>query len=286
MTAAQAGNLSPFDQLVEPHRGNLLRAAQRVLPLGEDAEDIVQDSLFRAFLRLGTFRGDASFLTWLTTIVTNSALSVLRKRGRRLVVSIDELRNDPEDRPLLELWDTRLTPEQHYAQQELRDTLRLHLMRLKPVYRKIIQLHYLEGESYKDIATLQGIAVQIVRGQRYWARQELRRRMARRGKLKALAYPSFTVWTTSRQRYLEAPASSKGIDRQNTKEIKVDSSKQVLRSTRRTPRTHEFRFGQDCNTGTKDRRGDCLLFESDTTNTRIIPEHELCLKIKESALSK
>lgn len=79
---AQAGDRPAFDELVSPHIGRLRALALRMLGQPDDAQDIVQDALLRAYSKLDGFRGDANVGTWLFTITTRLCLNALRSRKR------------------------------------------------------------------------------------------------------------------------------------------------------------------------------------------------------------
>src|SRR4051812_8732359 len=79
--ATLAGDLQSFARLVERHRDVVLRVAARIVG-DDDAEDVAQDAFLRAFHRLGRWRGDAPFRTWLLHIAHNSAVDALS--GRRV----------------------------------------------------------------------------------------------------------------------------------------------------------------------------------------------------------
>src|SRR3954468_18259529 len=79
VSATLAGDLKAFEQLVERHRDVVVRVAARIV--GEDdAEDIAQDAFLRAYHRLGRWRGDGAFRTWLLQIAHHSALDALSAR--------------------------------------------------------------------------------------------------------------------------------------------------------------------------------------------------------------
>ena len=72
--------VASFVQAAERRRAYYLRLARRVTPCHQEAEDIVQDALLRAFRNLPQFRGEAQMTTWLQTIVQNAAREWLRER--------------------------------------------------------------------------------------------------------------------------------------------------------------------------------------------------------------
>src|SRR5580700_66522 len=87
--AAKGGDDLAFETIVKRHRQRIFALALRYTRNREDAEDIVQQTLQRAFIHLQRFEGRSSFSTWLTSIVINQALMLLRRRGARREVPID-----------------------------------------------------------------------------------------------------------------------------------------------------------------------------------------------------
>lgn len=80
---AQAGAQRAFEELVSPHRRELHVHCYRMLGSAEDAEDAVQETLLRAWTRIGTFAGTSTFRAWLYAVATNVCLDALRGRKRR-----------------------------------------------------------------------------------------------------------------------------------------------------------------------------------------------------------
>lgn len=77
---AQEGDVRAFEALARRHQAVLYRVAVRVMGDPTEAEDALQESLLDAWRRIGRFRGESSFSTWMYRIVTNRCLSMLRKR--------------------------------------------------------------------------------------------------------------------------------------------------------------------------------------------------------------
>jgi RNA polymerase sigma-70 factor, ECF subfamily len=80
--AAIAGDRASFDRLVAPHLGKVRGVVHRMIGHPDDAADLVQEALIRAFTGLGAFRRDASFSTWLCSIAANACLDHLRREKR------------------------------------------------------------------------------------------------------------------------------------------------------------------------------------------------------------
>jgi RNA polymerase sigma-70 factor, ECF subfamily len=95
---ARGGDGSAFEELVGRHHRAAMRAALAALGAIEDADDVAQEAWIAAHARLSDFRQEASFRTWLLTIVWNKALDRRRRAGRTLrrLVSLDHGWEEPE----------------------------------------------------------------------------------------------------------------------------------------------------------------------------------------------
>jgi RNA polymerase sigma-70 factor (ECF subfamily) len=100
---ALAGDRSAFDALVEPYRRELHVHCYRMLASLHDAEDLVQESLLRAWRGLGTYRGKGPVRAWLYKIATNTCLNHLRRRPR-VVVPADADERGPRPRVMDLFW--------------------------------------------------------------------------------------------------------------------------------------------------------------------------------------
>ncbi len=83
LAAALAGDAGAFEHLTEPYRRELMAHCYRILGSTQDAEDLVQETLLRAWRRLKTYEGRASLRSWLYKIATNACLDALAHRPRR-----------------------------------------------------------------------------------------------------------------------------------------------------------------------------------------------------------
>lgn len=134
LAAARAGDQHAFGHLTEPHRRELQVHCYRILGSLEEAEDLVQETLLRAWRRLDTYEGRASFRAWLYKIATNVCLDELasRKRPRRSLPPHLYSAADPESPPASPLpepiWleplpddllaEVEESPEARYTQRE------------------------------------------------------------------------------------------------------------------------------------------------------------------------
>jgi RNA polymerase sigma factor (sigma-70 family) len=176
VSAAQAGDASAFVELKDRHANKLLSRIYRITRNWQDAEDVLQESLMKAFVHLPTFEGRSSFSSWITRIAINSALMLLRKQ-RAVEISIDSPGVEGEDWSGWEIADIRRTPEQAYAQQEAEQHLRNSIRRLRLPLRKAAHLRRTEDYSTSEIAAALGISVAAAKSRLLRAKMALRASM-------------------------------------------------------------------------------------------------------------
>ena len=99
LESAREGNQEAFAQLIEPHRHELLVHCYRILGSFDDADDMLQETLVRAWKRLDTFEGRASLRAWLYKVATNVCLDAMDTRKRHGLSKELYVRGDPT-RPL------------------------------------------------------------------------------------------------------------------------------------------------------------------------------------------
>jgi RNA polymerase sigma-70 factor (ECF subfamily) len=157
------------------HVAMLHRIAFSILHNKEDAEDAVQDSLCRAYAKLQSLQGRASFSTWLTRIVINSALMVRRRGNGRPETSLDEILDVQPQRLQRGIVDAALDPEQICSGTEILELLEEQLPQLPPGLRAAFQLRDLDGLSASDSCQLLGIRENAFKSRISRARQKLGR---------------------------------------------------------------------------------------------------------------
>ena len=188
---------NPAVQTWERKKGELQDAVSRSLPLlhrrayrylgnSHDAEDAVQDALLSAYKHLDQFKGDAKMTTWLTSIVTNSALTQLRRRPRHSYTSLDEpLSQDQNSSVSDRLVDERPSPEDECAISELHEHLMQIVGDLSPSLRKAIQLRDFDGLSTSEAAEILGVPEGTIKS---WV-SRARLRLKKRAKIGLIARP-------------------------------------------------------------------------------------------------
>ena len=174
VAVAQSGDSSAFDELSRRHSKRVLHKIYRITNNWQDAEDVLQDSLIRAFVHLHTFECRASFSRWFTRIAINTALMLLRKEKRALRSAPESALDTDTQFETWELRDHRDNPEQRYARQQKVNLLRGAMQRLRPESRRLVELHQTNELSTKEIAQCLGISNAAVKSKLFRARIELR----------------------------------------------------------------------------------------------------------------
>jgi len=157
------------------------RIAYRVLRNTEDAEDAVQDALLAAHKNLKRFRGESQMSTWLTTIVSNSALMHLRKRSRLQHISLDQPFGEEKESTLSRyLAYHGPSPEEDYRNSELERYLKHLTTKLSPLLRKTFWLRTIEELSTRETSFVLGVSCEAAKAHLFRARAKLRRMMNER----------------------------------------------------------------------------------------------------------
>jgi len=131
-----------------------------------------------AYKHLDQFKGNARMTTWLTSIVTNSALTKLRRRPRHPHVSLDERLTEEAGYNVSDtMVDSRPSPESDCIQSELRGYLMKSVSGLSPLLREAVRLHDLAGLSTKEVANILGVPDGTVKARVSRARLKLKQQM-------------------------------------------------------------------------------------------------------------
>ena len=160
LEAARAGDQRAMEALYTAHSGRVYTVVRRLVGDDHLAEDVSQDAWVRAFEKLGSFRGDAAFGTWMHRLAVNTALNRLRRSGRRPEVeSAAEPPLAPPDA------DERILSQRVLGQA---------LDRLPDGYRQVLVMHDVEGMTHEEIADSLGVAVGTSKSQLHKARARMR----------------------------------------------------------------------------------------------------------------
>ena len=143
---AAAGDRVAFRELVLEHSHAMFRLAWRLTSDESAAEDIVQEAFIKAWRKIGGFRMESSFKSWLHRITVNTAMDYLRKQSRRRQFEVEE----PE-------WDPGLKSAEmptHDVQIDIRTQTEAAMMDLSEIERSALMLKHFEGHSINEVAQI------------------------------------------------------------------------------------------------------------------------------------
>jgi|HubBroStandDraft_3_1064219.scaffolds.fasta_scaffold65012_2 RNA polymerase sigma-70 factor (ECF subfamily) len=176
VVAAKNGDEQAFETLFKRYQRKTFAVVLRYTRVVEDAEDIVQQSFYKAFVHLCQFQGDSSFSTWLTRIAINEALMFLRRIGAVREVSIDDIR-DAGSADSLRIPDSNADPETRCSQREEVRILSKAVRNLRPGLRTTIVLRELLELSTSETARRMGLSVGTVKARTFRGKRQLRQKL-------------------------------------------------------------------------------------------------------------
>ena len=175
LAAAHAGSNEAFTTLVKQYDRYIYRLALNITGNPEDAEDVLQETLLKAYTKLEQFHGESRFYTWLVRIAVNEALMKLRRRASEKSVSLDEpVETNEKTLTPPEIEDWADNPEKRYAKVELQRILDETIQKLKPQFRTVFVLRDVEDFSTEETAKMMGLSVPAVKSRLLRARLQAR----------------------------------------------------------------------------------------------------------------
>jgi len=164
--AAGQGDMTAFEELYQRHNRRVYSICLRMTHNVSQAEDLAQEAFIQLFRKIGSFRGDSAFTTWLHRLTVNQVLMHFRKSSVKLEHTTEEGETpvqtvqgteNPNRMPVLD----RISLDKAIAQ-------------LPPGYNRVFLLHDVEGYEHEEIAKMLGVAVGTSKSQLHKARMKLR----------------------------------------------------------------------------------------------------------------
>lgn len=163
--ATRAGRTEAFDVLVERHQRAVYRICYRFAPRQEDASDLAQETFLRAFRALGSYRGQASFKTWIYRIAMNVGLS----RAAQRTPPTEPVEPEHLSANVLEYTDDAI--DRGRRTRRLREAIE----RLPPRQRAALIMKVLNDQSHEEAARVLGCSTGTVKANVFHALRKLRR---------------------------------------------------------------------------------------------------------------
>lgn len=171
-----ADRMAIFEELVRTYEKPLFQFAYRLSGNHHEAQDLLQEGLYRAYKSFAKFETGTAFDRWLYQIIHNLYIDHYRKKKNRpALTSIDEPIPHLENEKTLEIPDWTANPEEEAMRTELGRQIHSSLSQLPAEYRSAVILCDIQGLSYEEIAQILNISIGTVRSRIHRGRKILRR---------------------------------------------------------------------------------------------------------------
>ena len=165
--AAAAGNMSAFEEIYQRHHRRVYSICLRMLQNATEAEDLTQDVFIQLYRKIGSFRGDSAFTTWLHRLTVNQVLMHFRKRNVKFEKTTEE-----GETPVQVVGGTE-NPRKMPVVDKI--AIENAIAQLPNGYRNVFVLHDVEGYEHEEVAKILGCSVGTSKSQLHKARLKLRK---------------------------------------------------------------------------------------------------------------
>lgn len=164
---AAGGELPAFEEIYNRHHRRVYSICLRMLQNASEAEDLTQDVFIQLYRKIGSFRGDSAFTTWLHRMTVNQVLMHFRKRTVKFEKVTEE--GETPDQPVPG------TQNPHKMQIVDKIALENAIDQLPTGYKNVFVLHDVEGFEHEEVARILGCSVGTSKSQLHKARLKLQR---------------------------------------------------------------------------------------------------------------
>src|SRR5436190_19414982 len=176
---AAQGNMAAFEEIYKRHHRRVYSVCLRMLQNTSEAEDLTQDVFIQLYRKIGSFRGDSAFTTWLHRMTVNQVLMHFRKRTVKFEKTTEEG----------ETPDQVVTGTANPEKMRIVDKIALDnaIEQLPAGYKNVFVLHDVEGFEHEEVARILGCSVGTSKSQLHKARLKLQRLLRKKANPRLLA---------------------------------------------------------------------------------------------------
>ena len=168
---ATKGDQKAYAELMDRYRDAIYFMLLKMVNNPSDAEDLTIEAFGKAFKNIEQYTPNYAFSTWLFKIATNNCIDFIRKKKAN-TISLDHSEEE-EDRAPHDIQASTLDPEEAMIKDQKMKLMRSIVSKLKPRYRKLIELRYFKEYSYEEIAEELELPIGTVKAQLFRARELL-----------------------------------------------------------------------------------------------------------------
>lgn len=170
---AQQGDTRAFDALVLKYGDKLYGLVYHMTSHKEDTHDLLQEIFAKAYQSLGKFKGNSAFYTWIYQIAVNLTLNFLKKRRRRMSLSLNDMESSVQQDPALIDTAHEANPEKQTNLHELQGKLTEAMKRLSVPHRMVVTMFDIQGLSHGEIAKVLKTSEGTIRSRLHYAHLQL-----------------------------------------------------------------------------------------------------------------
>lgn len=171
--AIESGDQKAYANLMSFYRDTIYFMLLKMTNNSDDADDLTIEAFGKAFNKLDQYTPDYAFSTWLFKIATNNCIDFIRKRKKELL-NLGKVYENGESTELAQTIPAQtLDPEEKFIEKQKIKLMREVVEKLKPHYRRLVELRYFEELSYEEIAVELNIPLGTVKAQLFRARDFL-----------------------------------------------------------------------------------------------------------------
>lgn len=171
--AVDKGDQKAYAQLMDNYRDTIYFMLLKMTNDTDDADDLTIEAFGKAFRNLHQYTPDYAFSTWLFKIASNNCIDFIRKKRKNLVSIDHPFENMDGDERGIQIADDGLDPEEKIIRSQKIKLMREVVEKLKPRYRRLVELRYFKEYSYEEIAAELKLPLGTVKAQLFRARDLL-----------------------------------------------------------------------------------------------------------------
>ncbi len=171
--ALQEGEQKAYAELMSRYKDSIYYMLLKMVNNRDDAEDLTIEAFGKAFKNIRQYTPEYAFSTWLFKIATNNCIDFIRKK-RKMLLAIDRgIENEDGQEIQLEIKSDGPGPDDFLMKKQRKETMKEVVDKLKPRYRKLVELRYYQELSYEEIAVELSLPLGTVKAQLFRAREFL-----------------------------------------------------------------------------------------------------------------
>jgi RNA polymerase sigma-70 factor (ECF subfamily) len=174
VSLARKGDLGAFELLVGRHQKRVFNIAFRLIGDYDDACEVVQDAFVSVYKNIKTFRGEAKFTTWVTTITMNlskNRLKQMKSRQRLVAFSLDDPIRTEDGQMAVDTPSKEPSVLDQLVKQDVQKRIEECIKKLDHLFREVLILRDMQGFSYEEIGSMLKIREGTVKSRLFRARE-------------------------------------------------------------------------------------------------------------------